>query len=407
MSEKSDKDGSGEAPVELSEESRRNLELLRRDSERRKNLPPEERVPIRSERFYGAIGFAEEPPPPLGAKEAARARGALLGLAIGDALGTTNEFKTLAAPPFPRKAAGPLRDLVGGGPFQVAPGQVTDDTHMAICLADSIVACGRFDAADVAARYVAWTDVAFDVGAQTSAALRAVAAGVPAHEAGRRVWLERGRNAAGNGSLMRTAVIGVLLDDPEERRRASLEDSAITHFDPRCQIACAAFNAAIATILRGGVPIVVLDAVRAEIEAAAELLAARDPSIAAEVAAARQALADDVEHARDDDPQLYGPELDLRKQQGFVRVAFRLAFWEYRHAYSFEEALIDVVNRGGDADTNGAIAGALLGAVWKDDGIPGAWLDPLLRALPEDPQNPLSTLYHPRRFMEIAGKLAG
>jgi ADP-ribosyl-[dinitrogen reductase] hydrolase len=330
-----------------------------------------------------------------------RARGALMGLAVGDALGTTNEFAHLSAPAFPTKAAGPLRDIVGGGPFRVQAGQVTDDTHMAICLADSLVERGGFDAADVAARYVEWTHAAFDVGAQTSAALRAIASGVAVDRAGRQIWLDRGRNAAGNGSLMRTAPIGVLVDDVELRRRVSMDDSAITHFDPRCQIACAAFNAAIAAGVRGGTAQMMMDAASAEVAEAARLLAARQPELAQEIAAAQSALTDDLELARAANPELYGPELHLLKQQGFVRVAFRLAFWELMHAYSFEEALIDVVNRGGDADTNGAITGALLGALWGEDAIPGAWRDPVLRALPEDGANPLSTRYHPRRFMEI------
>jgi ADP-ribosylglycohydrolase len=289
---------------------------------------------ITSDRFYGAIGFDEDGGDdlvdPRAPKSIAKARGALLGLAIGDALGTTNEFKTIAAPPFPQRLTGPLRDIVGGGPFHLEAGQVTDDTHMAICLADSLVACGGFDAADVAARYLAWTQVAFDVGAQTSAALRAIAGGVAARDAGRKIWLERGRNAAGNGSLMRTAPIGVLVDDPEERRRASLEESAITHFDPRCQIACAAFNAAIASEIRNGTPSQVFNAARAEIAAAAELLAAGDPTIAGEAAAAAKALDQDLDWARSADPELYGPELHLLQQQGFVRVAFRLAFWELK-----------------------------------------------------------------------------
>lgn len=162
-----------------------------------------------------------------------RARGALLGLAIGDALGTSNEFKRTDAPPFPTKATGPQRELIGGGPFSVQPGQVTDDTHMAICLASSLATHGGvLDVDDVAMQYVEWSRHAFDIGAQTSAALRAVASGTSARDAGREVWLARGRSAAGNGSLMRTAPIAVLATTPAERRRASLDDSAITHFDP-------------------------------------------------------------------------------------------------------------------------------------------------------------------------------
>src|SRR6266850_912344 len=128
--------------------------------------------------------------------------GALLGLAIGDALGTTNEFERLAAPPFPELATEGLSDLVGGGPFGLKAGQVTDDTQMACCLYASLASLGHFDASDAAARYVAWSDVAFDIGNQTSSSLSVVAGGESPLDAGRIVWLKSGSQAAGNGSLM-------------------------------------------------------------------------------------------------------------------------------------------------------------------------------------------------------------
>src|SRR5512132_96829 len=96
-----------------------------------------------------------------------RQLGALFGLAIGDALGTTNEFKTMHAPAFPTLAKGPVRGIVGGGPFGLVPGQTTDDTQMACCLFASIRSNNGFDAADVSARYVKWRSAAFDLGAQT------------------------------------------------------------------------------------------------------------------------------------------------------------------------------------------------------------------------------------------------
>src|SRR5215831_18171931 len=93
-----------------------------------------------------------------------RAQGALLGLACGDALGTTLEFSELDGPPFPMLARGPHRNITGGGPFGVLPGQVTDDTQMACCLAASLHERGQFDVSDVGRRYVEWTGHAFDIG---------------------------------------------------------------------------------------------------------------------------------------------------------------------------------------------------------------------------------------------------
>jgi ADP-ribosylglycohydrolase len=192
--------------------------------------------------------------------------------------------------------------MTGGGPFQVRPGQVTDDTQMACCLAASLRANGRFDLDDVARRYVEWSKHAFDVGAQTRQALAKVAAGLSPRRSGLEVWLRAGRHPAGNGSLMRTVPIGIFF--------------------------------------------------------------AGDPD---------------------------------------ARVALRLAFWELLHAPSFEAGLIDVVNRGSDADTNGAIASALLGAFHGERAIPRRWRVPVLEALEDDPPGPLRDLYHPRRLLDLVG----
>src|SRR5262249_36917076 len=188
-----------------------------------------------------------------------------------------------------------------------------------------------------------------------------------------------------NGSLMRTAPIGVFFaSHNEKRRRASLADSAITHFDPRCQLACACMNAAIAAAVRESACDIenMLESAEAELPLGAHELM---PLIPQETELALVSLERDLSAARRDDPELYGPELHLESQQGFVRVAFRLAFWELLHAPTFEAALVDVVNRGGDADTNAAIAGALLGAFHGEGGISPDWIAPVPSAPPQTP----------------------
>jgi ADP-ribosylglycohydrolase len=334
-------------------------------------------------------------------RSSTRARGALLGLAVGDALGTTLEFEATSAPPFPALAAGPHREVTGGGPFRVAPGQVTDDTQLAVALFSSLRERGAFVAADVASRYVAWCEHAFDIGGQTRAALDRTAGGIAPPTGGREVWEASGKRAAGNGSLMRTAPIGVFFaGDADARRRAAVDESAITHFDFRCQLACAAFDAAIARAIQGGADLAALmiDAAQTELLAAAWLLGRRWPGDGPAIEAACRNLESDLAAARSDDPDLYGDQVHLHRHQGFVRVAFRLAFWELLHAPSFEAGLIDAVNRGGDADTNGAITGALLGACHGDPAIPDRWLEAVRSALPEQPGAPLTTTYHPRAF---------
>ncbi len=324
-----------------------------------------------------------------------RARGALLGLAVGDALGTTLEFERPAMQMPWRLLDGPHRDVTGGGPFSVEPGQTTDDTQMATCLASSIAVHGRFVREDVVRAYRTWEVHAFDIGNLTAAAL---ARSGDDGNGGRRAWEASGGQSAGNGSLMRTAAIGALLwNDVAARREASLAESAITHFDPRCQLSCAAFNAAIAHAVTSpelpGSAWALHAAAGLELRAAAELLRDRHPDLLSEIDGAEEALAEDLHLATLDDPAL--ADL-LHAAQGFVRVSFRLAFWHLLHAPSFEAALIDAVNRGGDADTNAAITGALLGAYHGADAIPARWSEPVLGALADRCGHPLREIYHPR-----------
>jgi ADP-ribosylglycohydrolase len=203
---------------------------------------------------------------------------------------------------------------------------------------------------------------------------------------------------------MRIAPIAVaFVDDPIGRRLASLADSAITHYDPRCRIACAAFCTAIATAGAGQTdPEAMYAAAVAEVNDAATALIDLVPSDGPDVQRAREALLGDLELAKRDDPELYGSDVHIHLHQGFVRVAFRLAFWELLHAPTYETALVDTVNRGGDADTNGAITGALFGARFGEDAIPTHWKTRVLQALQTSSSAALRDVYHPRVLLELA-----
>lgn len=328
------------------------------------------------------------------------ALGALLGLAVGDALGTTHEFKALAAPRFPELALGPLTEIVGGGPFRLEPGQVTDDTQMAAALADRLSKSkGKMSLEDLVVSYLRWSKVCFDIGSQTHRALDAAERGADATEAGRAVWDQaESRKPAGNGSLMRTAPIGVFLAKlGEPRRLLSLAESSITHADPRCMLACAAFNGAIARALTSNVGPADLAATAAvELERAYAMARRVHPDLGRPIEEARGELESDLEAAVHDDPQLYGADLHIHEMQGFVRVAFRLAFWELLHAPDYRSAVLDAANRGGDADTNAAIVGALVGAARGVGDIPVPWIRAVLRApgLSSEPDD-----FHPRVFL--------
>jgi ADP-ribosyl-[dinitrogen reductase] hydrolase len=335
------------------------------------------------------------------------ARGALLGLAVGDALGTTYEFERIEQPPYPTLATQPAVDVVGGGPFDLAPGQVTDDTQLAVCLAHSLHAQRRLDISELGARYVAWMAGAFDIGNQTHSALTRIERGESAATAGVSTWRASGRRAAGNGSLMRTAPIAIALAaEPEHVIEAAIDDSLITHADPRCALACAAFDAAIAAMLTGDRRPVV-EVARAALASAERVLAARwrgdDPDHAADraaIAGARADLERDLDAAQAGDPGVYGTEFHLHRTAGFVRVAFRLAFWHAMHTPSWKAAVIDVASRGGDADTNTAIVGALLGARDGDRAIPEAWIYRVLGATQPGPAD-WATNHHPRHLLRL------
>jgi ADP-ribosyl-[dinitrogen reductase] hydrolase len=334
-----------------------------------------------------------------------RAEGALLGMAVGDALGTTYEFRRIEQADYPALATGPATDVVGAGPFALAPGQITDDTQLAICIARSFIDRGTFDPADIAAKYVAWTAHAFDIGSQTLGAIDRLKDGHSFLSAGLSVWRDRDRRPAGNGSLMRTAPIAVALGDRPMREvvEAAVVESMITHADPRCVLACAAFDAAIRVALDG-------EPAEAMWEAAGEATRYAcngylrpkwtDAEDRACLERAHDELLSDLAAAREDNPRVYQPGLHVHETAGFVRVAFRLAFWHCAHTRSWRDAVVDVASRGGDADTNAAIVGALLGARDGANAIPGPWRARVLAATQPGPAA-WAEAHHPRHLLAL------
>lgn len=350
--------------------------------------------------------------------------GAVLGMAVGDALGTTYEFKRIDQAPYPTLATEPATDVVGGGPFGLVAGQITDDTQMAICIARSLLASppdrrgfDRLNALDIATRYVAWYQHAFDVGSQTSSALGVIQSGTDVMAAGRTVWHNSGRRAAGNGSLMRTAPLGVALAGcpVEQIIEGALTDSLLTHADPRCVLAAASFDVAIAHAINATGsrdPAVLGAAMTAAARAALPLCAARlrelwrdNTDDLAAITNAESDLARDLDAALADDPGVYGSELDVQRTSGFVRVAFRLAFWHVVHT-GWRDAVVDVASRGGDADTNAAIVGALVGARDGISAIPRPWLDRVLAVTQPGPAD-WAAAHHPRDLVALALSLQG
>ena len=285
-----------------------------------------------------------------------RSLGALLGLAVGDALGAPVEGLPAAEI---AERHGTLDSMVGGGPHDLRPGQGTDDTEMTICLARALIGAGGFDPRLALEEYLAWfRGEPVGIGRTVSGVLALVAEGVPPAEATRRRHEESGGLTAGNGALMRTTPIGIAFAGNDRGLRdATLEDAALTHYDPLAGKAALLHNQVLSWSLTRGP-----DAPLEELRDSSWLDERIEDVVVPAVGGVR-----DVAEAR------------AAAGGAVVTAALAVGIAAYFTATSFEEGLVWAVNLGGDADTNGAVAGALLGARFGAAGIPDRWLDTLER----------------------------
>lgn len=283
-----------------------------------------------------------------GAGPAARSRrlGSILGLIVGDAVGTTNEFA--AAGSFPR-----LTDMVGGGPFHLPAGAWTDDSSMALCLAESLVEAGRFDARDQMERYLRWwrhghlssTGRCFDIGITTREALGRF------EETGDRIAGSTDPMTAGNGSIMRLApVVAWAAADPATAIRLARESSRTTHGAPEAVDGCELLARLLLTAYDGGDPTRPLENVPGSWSAALRQVAAMDG-------------AEGIQPPR--------------APTGYVVDTLAWARWCVARGPTFREAVLLAANLGGDADTIAAVTGQIAGALHGMEGIPVEWLERL------------------------------
>jgi ADP-ribosyl-[dinitrogen reductase] hydrolase len=284
-----------------------------------------------------------------------RARGCLLGLAVGDALGTALEFS-------PPGGFEPIAGMVGGGPFHLQPGQWTDDTSMALCLAASLAERGEFDPVDQLRRYVRWRDegymsctgTCFDIGGTVSSALHRF------DDTGEPYPGSRDPLAAGNGSIMRLAPIPIFYaSKPRKAIDYAAQSSRTTHRADEA-VDCCRFMASLTVGLLAGLP---KDAV---LDAGYEAVAGlwdHEP-LARKVAQIRQGS-----FKRRNPPQIRG--------SGYVIASLEAALWAFWRSASFEEGALLAVNLGDDADTTGAVYGQLAGACYGASAIPAGWLEKL------------------------------
>ncbi|MES2951785.1 MAG: ADP-ribosylglycohydrolase family protein [Pseudomonadota bacterium] len=272
-----------------------------------------------------------------------RYKGCLLGLACGDAVGTTVEFS-------PRGTFTPVVDLLGGGPFDLEPGQWTDDTSMALCLATSLVYREGFDATDQMNRYCNWRSVGylssngrcFDIGMTVAAALdRYLLSGDPF--AG-----DPNPRSAGNGALMRLAPVSMFYScSAAETWHFAGESTRTTHGAQEAIECSRVFGLALRNALLG---VNKTDLLRFDVS----------QPLTAKIA------------------DLVRGEF-LTKQRGDVNgtgycvESLEAALWSFYSTDSFEQAILAAVNLGDDADTTAAICGQLAGAYYGVDAIPPGW----------------------------------
>ena len=280
-----------------------------------------------------------------------RARGALLGLVVGNQLGVpTEKLGTAAAirKAFPQG----VRDLAPppkGSPFD-------DDAAMTLLLGESLADRGDFDAGDVADRWIKWMKRdGRGIGLTTQRALRLIERGTEPFEAGR--LARAGGAAASNGAVMRSLPVALRYHDNVDKMvRVSAQQAAVTHADERCTWGAAAVNLAARELLHGN---------RYFVEEVLHRLQGAAPRPLVE-AIGRVPW----EHEGD-------LPIAVAGEYGYVVHCVEIAFWCALHRESLEEALIFLAEAGGDTDTNAAVAGALLGAREGETAIPPRWLDQL------------------------------
>ena len=281
-----------------------------------------------------------------------RLHGCLLGLAVGDALGCTLEFKK-------PNTFEPISTIVGGGYHKLEAGQWTDDTSMALCLAQSLIDCKGFDAKDQMLKYCKWYDdgymsstgTCFDIGNTTIKALDDfILTGKP-------YSTNMDESSAGNGSIMRLAPIPMYYyKEPKEALKYASKSSQVTHANEMCVDACRYMAGIIVGLLNEERKETVLSTMYSPVEN----YFTNEP------------LCDVIkEVASGSFKTKQPPEI---KGTGFVVESLEAALWAFYHTDNFRDGALMAVNLGDDADTTGAVYGQIAGTIYN---IPQEWLQVL------------------------------
>jgi ADP-ribosyl-[dinitrogen reductase] hydrolase len=275
-----------------------------------------------------------------------RFAGALVGLATGDAVGTTLEFKE-------RGTFEPIDDMIGGGPFRLKPGQWTDDTSMALCLGASLIERGGFSPKDQMKRYCNWqehgymssTGKCFDIGLTTQASL------MKFRNTGEPFSGSTDPKKAGNGSLMRLApaVLAFQSDFPQMMYFVG-ESSKTTHASPECVQACQIFAEILSRAIEGESKEQILK--KTSVKCKGRLL--------------------DINNGK-----FKSKTIDEIDSSGYVVDCLEASLWCFYNTTNFRDAILMAANLGDDADTTAAVTGQIAGAYYGFTNIPKDWVSKL------------------------------
>jgi len=268
-------------------------------------------------------------------------------------------------------------ELADRGTWGTIAGQPTDDSEMAPILARMLIKQHHYDPEEALEAYLFWLDSdPFDCGSTVSSGLR----GHP------------NPDSQANGALMRISPLGIF----GWRRELSLvaeyaqQDAALTHPHPVCVQANVLFAMSIASIIKRWIS---------------------PHELYEQIKAWGVDMRTDVSLLKAIDNAQVSPPANYVHQQGWAIIAFQNALWQLLHAPSLEDGIVDTVMRGGDTDTNAAIAGALLGAVYGRNAVPEQWIEKLLTCRPEagrpNVRRPRPECFWPLDAIQIAHCLAG
>jgi len=306
-------------------------------------------------------------------KEEKRAVGCLLGQLAGDALGSLVEFESPQA--IEQMYPDGVRDLADGGTWNTVAGQPTDDSELALMLARTLVKCGTYDSAKTQKAYLFWLNSdPFDCGTTTFQGLQ----GHP------------NSKSQSNGALMRISPLGIFGAHRPSHQIAewARQDALLTHPHPICQQSNALFAVALAHAIRTG---------------------CKAPALYRQIKKWAKQMKIKRSLLRVIDAAVSSPPSDYVYHEGYVLIAFQNALWQLLHASGPEDGITNTVKRGGDTDTNAAICGALLGAVYGQDAIPTRWVDKLLNCRPAkgelNVQQPRPKCFWPVDAVELATQL--